>query len=94
MILGRPALWVICVLPDEGQLELAKVESPYYSVQSEPIYARRFTVPRADWNAYSFIALYPVLTSRLRRIINVINQPIDLFPVFSENSSCEDEFPL
>ena len=81
-------------MPSNTNLELATADSPFYSDRTDPVYARRIRTFRSDWNLYEYCALYPVFTSRMHRILNVINQPVDLFPVFSESDAENDSFMM
>ena len=68
---------------------LADPEAPFYKPRADPIYASRIRRYRSDLNRYEYSCLYPVLSTRLYRILTVVNPPVDLFPVF--DSSSEDE---
>ena len=94
LLSGRPFDWVLCVLPNDTTLSLATVESPFYSARSDPVYARRIRNYRSDWNLYDYNALYPVFTTRTHRIIDVITQPVDLYPVFSDSDDNQNETPF
>ena len=87
--LGRTFNWVNCVLPTGCPESLGRPEAPFYKPRSDPIYASRIRGYRSDLNQYEYECLYPVLSTRLYRILTVINPPVELFPAMS--SSSDDE---
>ena len=91
IFLGRNHGWIICTLPEPSQLGLANVGRPFYQVQVEPVYAHRVLKYDRYQNSSPFNALYPVFSTRLHRLINVINQTFDLFPVFSDSPESDAE---
>ena len=68
---------------------MASPELPYYLTRHDPVCAKRLRHYRSDLNQYEFHCLYPVVCTRLYRVLTVVNPPVELFPVF--DSSTEDE---
>lgn len=72
---------------------LASPENPFYRPRSDPITASRIREYRSDLNQREYECLYPVLSTRLYRILTVVNPTVDLFPVF-DSSSDDDRYDL
>ena len=89
MFLGRTFTWVNCSLPTGCPTAFACPEAPFYKPRSDPIYASRIRGFRSDLNQYEHHCLYPVLSTRLYRVLSVINPPVDLYPVF--DTTTDDE---
>ena len=86
---GRAFTWVTCSLPTGCPSELASPELPFYLCREDPIYAKRIRKYRSDWNQLEYHCLYPMVCTRLYRVLYVINPFVDLYPVF--DSSSDDE---
>ena len=91
VFLGRAFTWVNCSLPSGCPESFATPEAPFYLNRQDPVCAKRIRHYRSDLNRYEYHCLYPVVCTRLYRVLTVVNPPVDLFPVF-DSSSDDDHY--
>ena len=71
-------------MTDPDFLRLADASAPLFNHRADPVYAYRQRKHSPELNSETYDCLYPVLFSRLNRVISVVPQVIDLYEVFDD----------